>query len=250
MTVWQSRGALYKAGFLATVIGAALFAVGFCTPSWVSFKGALPQTTSMGLWQTCTDDLSLCVASVDSDNPGWLKATRALECISMFFAVSACIVGLYSNCILKARLTTDFFNKNMETSAVVSVVFGVFGLIIYATQIKSFQRSMLSTLSWGFVLVCVSHTLLGAGALLMLVPHKFRLIALQDHFAHRQMQDSFHTQVDFPDYISEGGNRNANIAPLDVEVTMTPPAYETVVNSPHEGNPPPYSEVDKSHDPY
>ena len=51
---------------------------------------------------------------------GWLKAVRALECISMFFAVAAVIVGFYSNCVLKARLSTDFFNKNMETSTVVS----------------------------------------------------------------------------------------------------------------------------------
>ena len=102
----------------------------------------------------------------------------------------------------------------------------------------------MSTLSWGFVLVCVSHTLLGCGAFLMLVSHKFRLIALQDHFAHRQMEEASHTHVDFPDYISEGCNRQANIVPSDFQVHLTPPAYETVVNCPQEGNPPPYSELD------
>ncbi|XP_005110006.1 uncharacterized protein LOC101852804 [Aplysia californica] len=248
MTVWQKQSQPYKVGFIGVVAGALLFVVGFCTPSWVSFTG-MGISQSMGLWQICTIDLSVCTMSVSSDNPGFLKAVRALECISMFFAVAACIVGLYSNFILKTRLATDFFNKNMETSAVVSVIFGSFGLVIFATQIHSYHSNMMNNVSWGFILVCVATTLLGLGAFLMLISHKIRLIALQDRFAHRHLENSFHTQVDFPDYVSEGCDRHAYISPYEYDSHMDygPPAYETVVNCipQDEVAPPPYAEVAK-----
>ena len=104
---------------------------------------------------------------------------------------------------------------------------------------------MIGNISWGFILTCVSNTLQGCGAFLMLISHKIRLIALNDHFAHRQFQNSFHTQVDFPDYVSPGANSRAYIATSDVFVDYGPPAYETVVNCipQDEAAPPPYAEV-------
>jgi len=202
---------------------------------------------SMGLWQVCTTDLHMCASTTQmSGNPGWLKAVRALECIAMFFAVAAIMIGFYSNCVIKTRLHADVFNKNMETSTVVSVIFGVFGLIIFASQIHGLHRGVRSDISWGFVLVCLANTLLGVGAFLMLISHRIRLIALQDHFAHQHLDNSFHTRVDFPDYTSEGHNGFAYTA--NTHPQMSPPPYETVVNcsAEDEASPPPYSEVVKS----
>jgi hypothetical protein len=246
MVVWQDRRLTYKTGFTGITLGVLMFIVGFCAPSWAQFTFmSKDQTHLMGLWQICNGNLDLCTISIDSDSPGWLKAVRALMCISMFFAVTACCIGFYCNCILKVQFSTTFFNKNMETSAMVSVVFGAFGLIIFATQVHTYSGQ--SQVFWGFILVCVSNALIGISAFIMLISHRLTMLAVQDHFAHRQFTESFHANVHLPDYCSDGGSQMFITTP-DGYADYGPPAYETVVNCipQDEVAPPPYSQVVKS----
>ncbi|BFZ18398.1 hypothetical protein BsWGS_21437 [Bradybaena similaris] len=247
MGVWQDRRVSYKIGFVGVILGVLMFIVGFCAPSWAQFTFIYgDHTLSMGLWQKCTRDLGICTISIDNDSPGWLKAVRALMCTSMFFAVSACIIGLYCNCILKVQFASSFFNKNMEASAMVSVVFGAFGLIIFATQVHNFS-GQIGQIFWGFVLVCVSNAIIGVSAFLMLISHRFNIMTAQSHFAHRPFHESFHANVQLPDYSYDGGNQMFITTP-EGHIDYGPPAYETVVNCipQDEIAPPPYSQVVKS----
>lgn len=72
MAVWHDRGFLYRLGFIGVGVGTLHFIVGFCAPSWVLHENpAFPyQSQSMGLWQICTGDLSMCKVSLDDQNPG------------------------------------------------------------------------------------------------------------------------------------------------------------------------------------
>ncbi|XP_059177408.1 uncharacterized protein LOC131956824 [Physella acuta] len=246
MGVWRERGLTYKVGFIGVVVGSLTFIVGFCAPSWAIFKAVQYEATeSMGLWQKCTEDLGVCALTVSNDdNIGWLKAVRALECIAMFFAVAACISGLYCNCIVKAQIMPDFFNKNMETSAIVSVVFGSFGLIIFATQIQNYCQDKTGEIFWGFVLVCVSNSFIGVSAFLMLISHKLHVMAQHDQFLHHHLNGPFHGQM-------RNSNTDAGsqvfIATSEGYLDFGPPPYESVVNCvpQDETPPPPYSQVEK-----
>ncbi|GFN84831.1 hypothetical protein PoB_001133700 [Plakobranchus ocellatus] len=262
MGMWQERSLIYKVGFAGANLATLMFIVAFCAPSWALFKiqpnGGHHHTQSLGLWQVCTEDLSVCKLALHSENPGWLKAVRALECIAMFFAVASCFIGLYSNCILKAQITSNIFNKNMETSAIVAVAFGAFGLIMFASQIKKYYTRFSSSAGhvwWGFVLASVATALLGLSATLMLLAHRLRLLAevrreRGSQFAHRQFSNSsFHSNVRLPDY-SES-EQHANGEGGEDACTM-PPAYDMVVNCGdldsetglrNEAPPPPYSQV-------
>lgn len=249
MGVWKERGLIYKLGFVGVLFGALLFIIGFCAPSWASFtfNWSEDRTQSMGLWQSCTGDLSICTLSVSSDNLGWLKAVRALECISMFFAVASCISGLYCNCILKAQMMPDFFNKNMETSAIVSVIFGCFGLVIFATQIQHNYPERLGQVSWGFILVCISNSLIGISAFLMLISHKLHIMAEHDQFLHRQLSGDPYTHMQVPEYTPDGSHQ-VYVSTSDGLIDFGPPPYETVISCfpQDESPPPPYSLVEKS----
>ncbi|GFR94740.1 hypothetical protein ElyMa_004411500 [Elysia marginata] len=260
MGMWQERSLIYKVGYAGANLATLIFIVAFCAPSWAVFKlqpnAGHHHTQSLGLWQVCTKSLSICTLALHSENPGWLKAVRALECIAMFFAVASCFIGLYSNCILKAQVTSNIFNKNMETSAIVAVAFSSFGLIMFASQIKKYYARFSSDaghIYWGFVLACVATALLGLSATVMLMAHKLRLLAdirseQNNQFAHRQFSNSsFHSNVRLPDY--------SETEPADVasqgqgDLSAMPPAYETVVSCAHsdigdpETLPPPYSQV-------
>ncbi|KAH9525777.1 hypothetical protein Btru_002338 [Bulinus truncatus] len=249
MSIWKERGIIYKVGFLGVVIGSLMFIVGFCSPAWAEFQFIWSDfhKQSMGLWQTCSGDLTVCAMSVSNDNLGWLKAVRALECISMFFAVASCISGLYSNFILKAQLMPEFFNKNMETSAIVSVVFGCFGLIIFATQIQNYYPERIGQVSWSFILVCTSNAVTGISAFFMLISHKLHVMALQDQFVHRQLRGPYCSHLQVSDYSIDNQSR-IFVASSDGLLDMVPPPYETVVNCTpqNETPPPPYSELEKS----
>ncbi|KAI8782436.1 hypothetical protein BgiMline_027362 [Biomphalaria glabrata] len=250
MGMWKERGLIYKVGFVGIVLGSLLFVVGFCAPAWAEFQFVWSDdhVESMGLWQTCSGSLSVCTMSVSNDNLGWLKAVRALECIAMFFALASCISGLYSNCILKAQMMPEFFNKNMETSAIVSVVFGCFGLIIFATQIQNYYPERIGQVSWGFILACVSNAFIGVSAFLMLISHKLHLMALQDQFVHRQLRGPYHPHLQISEY-SIDSRSHIFIDSSEGFIDMVPPPYESVVSCISQNEippPPPYSELVKS----
>uniref|UniRef100_A0A0B6ZLC8 Uncharacterized protein n=1 Tax=Arion vulgaris TaxID=1028688 RepID=A0A0B6ZLC8_9EUPU len=247
MVVWQDRRLTYKMGFIGVTLGVLMFIVGFCAPSWAQYSvPSRDDLFTMGLWQKCTVGMGVCTLSIDTDSPGWLKAVRALMCISILFAVAACIIGLYCNCILKVQLSSAFFNKNMETSAMVSVVFCAFGLIIFATQVHTYS-GQIGHVFWGFILVCVSNAVIGISSFLMLISHRLNMMAAQDHFAHRQFSESFNGNVHLPDYSCDGGSQMFITTP-EGYTDYGPPAYETVVNCipQDEVAPPPYSQVVKS----
>ncbi|RUS75047.1 hypothetical protein EGW08_017183 [Elysia chlorotica] len=265
MGMWQERSLVYKIGYVGANFASLLFIVAFCAPSWAVFKlspnSGHHHEQSLGLWQVCTKSLSICTLAVHSENPGWLKAVRALECIAMFFAVTSCFIGLYSNCILKAQITSNIFNKNMETSAIVAVAFASFGLIMFASQIEkyyTFYSSEAGHIWWGFVLACLATALLGLSATLMLMAHKLRLLAdlrrdQGGQFSHRQFSNSsFFSRVRLPNYSEAERDLTANVpreGDQGISVCPMPPAYETVVNcgvenaGTEEAPPPPYYQV-------
>lgn len=262
MSMWRERSLVYKVGFAGANLGTLIFIVAFCAPAWAVFElepnAGHHRSQSLGLWQVCTKSLSICTLALNSENPGWLKAVRALECIAMFFAVASCFIGLYSNCILKAQVTSNVFNKNMETSAIVAVAFASFGLIMFATQIQKYYTRFSSDaghIYWGFVLACLATALLGLSATLMLMAHKLRLLAdlRSEHsgqFSHRQFSNSsFHSNVRLPDYSESEQALGTGAAGDDggCDLSAMPPPYETVINcSPSENVealPPPYAHV-------
>lgn len=247
MAVWHDRGFLYRVGFIAVGVGTLHFIVGFCAPSWALHQSPLAphQSQSMGLWQTCTGDMSVCKASLDDHNPGSLKAVRALESVAMFFAVAACIVGLYCNCVLKAQLSSSLFNKNVETSAIVSVIFGSFGLIIFSSQVKNFYSDRVGSLSWGFFIVCVANAVIGLGAFTMLISRRIMLNNARNYFSQRN--NSFQSDMNLP---AHAHTDQVFITTSNGYMDMGPPAYETVVNCipQDEPAPPPYEHVVKVDD--